>query len=329
MLLEIEDLHISFATERGRLYAVRGADMVLEEGEILGIVGESGSGKSVTAHSMLRLLPSNGIYSGGDIRYDDRSIFSLSTQELRKFRGGEISIIFQEPGRSFDPIYSIGRTIAETLLLHEPDLSEEEIRERSVALLQETNVPHPADRLSNFPHQFSGGLLQRIMIALSLASNPRVLIADEPTTALDVTIQAGIMDLLLRLKQERNLSIVFITHNLALISTIADRIAVMYAGLVLEQGPAREVLDAPRHPYTRALLNSLLTFGHHYTTERLSVIPGTVPDPYRPEPGCPFAPRCPLVTEECRKAVPPLVEEGHPHRCILPGVKGEDYARVR
>lgn len=320
-LLEIDNLHVDFATSSGTLHAVRGASLEMGEGEIVGIVGESGSGKSVTASSVLRLLPANGVYAGGDIRYRGRSVFSLSPTELREFRGAEVSMIFQEPGRSFDPIYSVGRAMAETITAHKPNLSEQEVHRRSVELLDEVNVPYPEQRMVNFPHQFSGGLLQRIMIALALASDPKVLIADEPTTALDVTIQAGIMDLLLRLRKERNLGILFITHNLALISKIADRIVVMYGGMVLESGLTRDVLHAPHHPYTRALLNSILSFGRHYTTDQLQIIPGTVPNPYFPEPGCPFAPRCPLVHEPCTSAVPPVVDDGHRHRCLLSGVK--------
>ncbi|MFO8063442.1 MAG: ABC transporter ATP-binding protein [Spirochaetia bacterium] len=311
-ILDVEGLHIDFATEKGPLHAVRGVDFSLQEGEVLGIVGESGSGKSVTAHSTMRLLPSNTNYTGGDVRYRGQSVFALEREELRRLRGPEIAIIFQEPGRSFDPIYTIGKAMAETIRSHEPELSEAEIYEKSVRLLKETNVPFPEDRLSNYPHQFSGGLLQRIMIALALASDPKVLIADEPTTSLDVTIQAGIIDLLLRLKDERNLSIIFITHNLALISGIADRIVVMYAGLVMEQGSAEAVLTSPRHPYTRALLDSILDLGQHYTDTPIAAPSGTVPDPYRPEAGCPFAPRCPLAAPACREAVPPIAEDPAP-----------------
>ena len=320
-LLEIDTLHVDFTTSSGILHAVRGASLEMNEGEIVGIVGESGSGKSVTASSVLRLLPANGVYKEGDIRYRGRSVFSLSPAELRAFRGAEISMIFQEPGRSFDPIYSIGKAMAETISAHKPGLGEADVRRRSIQLLEEVNVPYAEQRLVNFPHQFSGGLLQRIMIAIALASDPTVLIADEPTTALDVTIQAGIMDLLLRLREERNIAILFITHNLALISQIADRIVVMYGGMVMENGLTRDVLHAPRHPYTRALLNSILAFGRHYTTDTLQTIGGTVPDPYRPEPGCPFAPRCRLVHDACTTAIPPVVEDGHHHRCLLPGVR--------
>ena len=322
MLLEVENLTVNFTTHKGLLYAVRGVDLRLKEGELLGIVGESGSGKSVTAHALMRLIPGNGDISGGSVRYQGEEVFSFGREQLRRYRGGEVSMIFQEPGRSFDPIYTVGKAMEETIRAHAPELSAEEVTRRSLQLLREVHIPFPEERLENFPHQFSGGLLQRVMIALALASDPKILIADEPTTALDVTIQAGIIDLLVELKRRRNLAIIFITHNLGLIGSIADRIAVMYHGLVLEHGPASAVLDHPHHPYTRALLNAILPFGAHYTKEPLEIVGGTVPDPHAPEPGCPFAPRCPLVRAECRTEVPPLQEEaGREHRCVIPGEK--------
>lgn len=320
-LLSVDNLAVEFSTPAGPLFAVRGIGFDVHPGEVLGIVGESGSGKSVTAHSIMRLLPENGRISNGNIRYRGEEVAAFEGARLQTFRGGDVAMIFQEPGRSFDPIYSIGKALAETIRAHQPDLDEEAVREKSIRLLREANVPEPERRLDNFPHQFSGGLLQRVMIALALASDPKILIADEPTTALDVTIQAGIIDLLLRLKEDRGLSILFITHNLALISNIADRIVVMYAGLILESGPATEVIASPRHPYTRALLDSLLGLGQHYTRDVLPTIAGSVPNPFRPEPGCPFAPRCPLVRPECRTEVPPIVSEATAYRCVVPGVK--------
>lgn len=329
MILEVNDLSIDFATAQGPLHAVRGVSFTVDEGEVLGIVGESGSGKSVTAHALMRLLPGNGEVTGGDIRYRGESILAYRRDRLRAFRGRSIALIFQEPGRSFDPIYSIGRTMTETLRAHRPEIDDEEARRRSIELLREVHVPYAEERLSNFPHQFSGGLLQRIMIATALASDPEVLIADEPTTALDVTIQAQIIELLLELKERRKLSILFITHNLALISGVADRIMVMYGGLVLEQGSTEEIIHRPHHPYTRALLASILTLGDHHTSKPLHVVGGGVPNPLRPEPGCPFAPRCPPASGECTDGIPPLRHDGTLHRCIVDGVKPEDfYARV-
>ena len=284
MLVEIENLCVDFYTHKGLLHAVRGISFGLEGGEVLGIVGESGSGKSVTAHTILRLLPGNGVVSGGDIRYDGESVLGMSTSRLRRYRGGQVGIIFQEPSRSFDPIYSVGNALAETLLVHYPEMTEAEVRERSIALLREVRIPNPEDRLGNYPHQFSGGMLQRIMIALALASNPRVLIADEPTTALDVTIQAEIIDLLLTLKEDRDLSIVFITHNLSLISSIADRMVVMYGGLIMEQGPAADILAKPTHDYTKYLLTSILKFGDHHTTRPIPIFEREPYNPYSEEP---------------------------------------------
>jgi len=323
-ILVVDNLHVDFTTAGGLLQAVRGVGFSLKEGEILGIVGESGSGKSVTAHALMRLLPTNGAVSQGSVTYRGRDIASMNKEELRSFRGRQISMIFQEPGRSFDPIYSIGRSLAETLRAHEPNLSEEEIRRRSIQLLEEVHITNPAERLANFPHQFSGGLLQRIMIAHALAGEPRILIADEPTTALDVTIRAGIIDLLQELRLRRGLAIIFITHNLALISRFADRLIVMYGGMVMEEGPVSPVIRAPKHPYTAGLLGSLVPFGAHHSDHDLTVLAGTPPNPLTPEPGCPFAPRCPIVTDECRTAVPDLREdtggaERVRYRCIVPG----------
>jgi oligopeptide/dipeptide ABC transporter ATP-binding protein len=342
-ILAVNSLHVDFATAGGSLQAVRGVDFTLREGEILGIVGESGSGKSVTAHALMRLIPANGAISGGSILYRNRDIGDMKKEELRSFRGREIAMIFQEPGRSFDPIYSIGRSLAETLRAHRPELTDQEVRTRSIRLMEEVHITNPAERLDNFPHQFSGGLLQRIMIAHALAGEPKILIADEPTTALDVTIQAGIIDLLRELRRRRGLAIIFITHNLSLISGFADRLIVMYGGMVMEEGPVQEVIHAPRHPYTAGLLGSLVPFGAHHSEHDLTILSGSPPTPLRPEPGCPFAPRCPMVAPECRQGVPefrrdrseadttdevtaatPAATDNSPsgrYRCIFPGVK--------
>jgi len=325
MLLDVKNLAVDFATPKGILQAVRGIDFELNEGEVLGIVGESGSGKSVTAHTLLKLIPGNGSIRSGSIEYRGESVLEFSEEELRRFRGGQIGIIFQEPARSFDPIYSIGRTMRESILAHHPDLSSQEGEEKSIELLREVQVPRAEERLSNFPHQFSGGLLQRIMIALALSSDPEILIADEPTTALDVTIQSQIIQLLLDLKERRGISIIFISHNLALIGSVADRIIVMYSGLILESGKVEEVLQRPHHPYTRALLDSILTFGDHYSDRSLRVVAGTIPDPHNPDPGCPFAPRCPMASESCHLSVPDIKSEGTDHRCLFSGVK-ESFA---
>ncbi len=337
-VLRARGLSVSFPTAEGRLYAVRQVDFEVRRGECLGIVGESGSGKSVTAAALLGLLGKDAAV-GGSVRLEDAEILSLPPHKLRPLRGTRMSMIFQEPSRSFDPISSIGKAFEETLRVADPTLSREACQDRAIRLLTEVHIPRAEERLRSFPHQFSGGMLQRIMIALALADNPEVLIADEPTTALDVTIQAQIIALLKELQTGRGLTLVFISHNLALVGQIAHRILVMYGGLALEEGVAVDVLNRPRSPYTRALLDALPGWTSHYTRDRLATIQGSVPDPTRPEPGCPFAPRCPLVTERCRASVPPLVRdmdgrqidafsggragiaEGSAYRCVIPGVK--------
>ena len=306
---EVVGLTVTFATERGPLYAVRGVDLEIHAGTVVGLVGESGSGKSVTAQALLRLLPPHAELMAPRLRFRGTDVLTMPPAELQRLRGGRVGMIFQEPARSFDPIYSIERSLAETLHAHRPELDPEALRARSVALLQEVGIAEAERRLASFPHQFSGGMLQRVMIAHALAADPEVLIADEPTTALDVTVQAQVVELLLRLRAARRLAILFISHDLALVGQIADRLVVMYGGLVMEQGPAAAVLQAPRHPYTRALLDAHLPLGVHYTEQPLHSIPGNVPDPLHPEPGCPFAPRCAVAEARCSRAIPPLVAE--------------------
>ena len=320
-ILVVEDLHVDFATQGGILEAVRGVSFHLNAGEILGIVGESGSGKSVTAHAVMRLLAANGRITAGRVLFGGKDVASLQGEALRRFRCRDVAMIFQEPGRSFDPIYSIGRSLEETLRAHDPEISPEDARERSIKLLEEVHVSNAAGRLENFPHQFSGGLLQRIMIAHALAGEPAVLIADEPTTALDVTIQAEIVELLLEIRRRRNLAILFITHNLALISGFADRLSVMYGGHVMEEGPSGTVLENSHHPYTAGLIAGLIPFGAHHSVDTLRILSGTPPDPLHPEPGCPFSPRCPLVSRQCREELPPPVLEATSYRCIVAGRK--------
>jgi peptide/nickel transport system permease protein len=334
-VLSVQDLRVGFATADGLLQAVRGVDFDLGRGESLGIVGESGSGKSVSAAAVLGLLGKDARVQGRVLLHG-RELLGSGPARLQAVRGTRLAMIFQEPSRSFDPIYSIGKTFEETLRVRQPGLPADRCRERAERLLEEVHIPRAGERLRNFPHQLSGGMLQRIMVALALANDPEVLIADEPTTALDVTIQAEIVGLLKELQAQRRLSLVFISHNLALVGQVADRLLVMYGGLVLETGRTAEVLARPRSPYTRALLGSLPGWGSHYSREMLATIQGSVPDPARPEPGCPFAPRCPLAVDRCRQAVPPLVrdrdgrqvpaeaageERGNSYRCIFPGVK--------
>ncbi|MCI6544852.1 MAG: ATP-binding cassette domain-containing protein, partial [Spirochaetia bacterium] len=313
-LLSVENLHVTFTILRGikpvQVYAVRGVSFGLNRGEILGLVGESGSGKSVTTSAIPGLFSGNAEASG-HIYYDGIDLMSLGNEELRKYRGTKIALIFQEPGRSFDPLQNIGSVFWETFRNAEPEISREQSDEKAAQLLTEVGMPDPKGRLAAYPHQFSGGQLQRIGIALALAQNCQLLIADEPTTALDVTIQAQIVSLLLRLKKERGLSIIFISHNINLVGQISDRIAVMYGGKVMESGTAEQIMKAPKHPYTRALVGALPEFGSHYTQKKMISIPGRVTDPAAPEPGCPFAPRCGFATERCREngAVCPQVEQ--------------------
>lgn len=315
-MIEIKNLRVEFETEKGTLKALRGIDFQVFPGEILGIVGESGSGKSVTATSMMGLLPKRVVKSG-EILIDGTSVLSLSRNELSKIRGNKISMIFQEPGRSFDPLYSIGKTFSETLLRNNPTLSKEQCNNKAIELLKEVGIPNPEERLNNFPHQLSGGQLQRVMIALAVAANPSYLIADEPTTALDVTIQGRIVRLLKEMKEKYNLAVIFITHDLSLIQSIADKILVMYSGLVLEYGKAAEVLSNPLHPYTQGLLSSIPRPGANYRTEKLVAIPGNIPDPTNPPPGCPFAPRCKYAKDICRENVSlKTLQNNRQYRCI-------------
>ncbi|MCR4953728.1 MAG: dipeptide/oligopeptide/nickel ABC transporter permease/ATP-binding protein [Treponema sp.] len=301
-VLSVQDLHVTFNVLRGTqwipVYAARGVSFELKRGEILGLVGESGSGKSVSTTAIPGLLPNNAECSG-HIYYDGVDLMGLSQKELRAYRGQKIALIFQEPGRSFDPLQNIGNIFLETFRILEPKITKEESDKKTVELLTKVGIPEPQSRLKAFPHQFSGGQLQRIGIALALAQNCELLIADEPTTALDVTIQAQIISLLLELKKERNLSIIFISHNINLVAQISDKIAVMYGGKIMESGTPEQIIKNPRHPYTQALVSSLPEFGVHYSDKKMNSIPGKVSDPSCPPPGCPFAPRCQFAKEEC------------------------------
>lgn len=323
-LVEITDLRVSFGVASraasARIQAVRGVSLSVAQGEILGVVGESGSGKSVTTSAISGLLPAHAEVRGS-ITYAGRELLGLPFEELRAYRGTKIGMIFQEPGRSYDPLQTIGDAFVETLRNKDPAMTKAQCHDRAAALLSDVGLDGAARRLRNYPHQFSGGQLQRIGIALSLAQGCELLIADEPTTALDVTIQAQIVGLLQRLRKERGISIIFISHNIDVVSSISDRVLVMYGGLAMEEGPVREVLSRPRHPYTRALLAAAPRFGEHYSASPLLSIPGKVPDPASPEPGCPFAPRCPRVSALCVEAIPALrrvpgIERGR-YRCVL------------
>lgn len=315
-LLEVRDLQTHFFTDDGLVRAVDGVSYALAPGETLAVVGESGSGKSVTSLSILRLVPDPpGRIVGGSIRFKGRELLSLNDAEMRAVRGKEISMIFQEPMTSLNPVHTCGDQIAEVVRLHE-GLDRAAARERAIEMLRLVGIPAPEVRVDEFPHQMSGGMRQRVMIAMALACRPALLIADEPTTALDVTIQAQILELLQRLRRELGMAVLLITHDLGVVAETADRVAVMYAGQVVEYSTVRAIFRTPRHPYTAGLLASLPKLGEE--SDRLRVIPGQVPDPARFPSGCRFHPRCPVAMDRCRGEAPELRDMGNGHlvRCF-------------
>ncbi|HEY9411230.1 MAG TPA: ABC transporter ATP-binding protein [Jiangellaceae bacterium] len=311
-LLEIDELGVEFRTEEGTVRAVDGASFTVGEGEIVGVVGESGSGKSVTAMSILGLVKPPGRRVGGTIRFRGRELNSLPSSELRTIRGGEIAMIFQDPMTALNPVVSIGRQIVEALRLHDRRLTKGAARERAVELLTLVGVPNPEARLRQYPHEFSGGMRQRAMIAMAIANGPKLLIADEPTTALDVTIQAQVLDLLRIAQEETQAATLLITHDLGVVAELADTVVVMYAGRVIEQGDVTTIFTAPRHPYTVGLLESLPRLDRDL--EELHPIPGSPPSLLDPPSGCPFHPRCPMVRDVCRTDRPGLRDVGRDHR---------------
>ena len=328
LLLQVKDLNIGFQGENQILPAVSGVSFTLEKGEILALVGESGCGKSVSCMALARLLPEPPAkILSGEILLEKRSgekvdILQLSGKELRKIRGGEIAYIFQEPSMSLNPVFRIGDQIAEAILLHRKDISDP--WKEAEKLLRQVGIPDPADRVKRYPHELSGGMQQRVMIAMALASNPSILVADEPTTALDVTIQAQILELLLELKRSRGMSIILVTHNFGLVAEIADKVAVMYAGRIVEYASAEELMKKPLHPYTKALLSAVPVPGKKKGS--LQTIPGTVPLPADYPAGCRFCNRCTLKdtckeNEKCFSALPPPLreyEKGHFTACFHP-----------
>jgi oligopeptide/dipeptide ABC transporter ATP-binding protein len=303
-LLEIRDLRVSFHTDAGPVPAVRGVDMGLSEGETLALVGESGCGKSVTALSILRLVATPpGSYDGGEIRFEGVDLLRVSEERIREVRGNDVAMIFQEPMTSLNPVFSVGDQVAEAIELHQR-VGAAEARTRAVEALRRVGIPAPEQRVDEYPHQMSGGMRQRVMIAMALACNPRLLIADEPTTALDVTIQAQILELIAQLQRELGMAVLLITHDLGVVAETAHRVAVMYAGRVVEEAGVGELFDRPRHPYTAGLLRSRprLDVG----AGRLVPIEGTVPDALHVPTGCAFHPRCPLAIPRCESEIPPL-----------------------
>ena len=319
-LLELKNLRTYFPTRAGLVRAVDGVCFYLDRGELLGLVGESGCGKSITALSIMRLIAPPGKIVEGEILFDGKDLMALSNAEMRDVRGNDIAMIFQDPMTSLNPVFTVGEQIAEALRLHR-NLSRQDARQAAVAAMREVSIPDPALRVYEYPHQLSGGMRQRVMIAMALACDPKVLIADEPTTALDVTIQAQILELLNELRRTRDLAILLITHDLGVVAEVADRVAVMYTGKLVEESPVDELFARPKHPYTEGLLRSVpkLTARDVARAERLQTIEGVVPKPTKLPPGCHFEPRCPYRMPRCREEEIPLYPAGETVtvRCVL------------
>lgn len=316
-LLEVKDLKTSFFTHVGEVKAIRGVSFNLDKGEAIGIVGESGSGKSVTSLSVMRLLQFPGKIVGGEILFKGQDLAKKSEKEMQAIRGNEIAMIFQDPMTSLNPVYTVGNQIMEAIIRHQ-GLSKSQAKEKAIEMLRLVGIPSPEKRVDNYPHEFSGGMRQRAMIAMALSCEPSLLIADEPTTALDVTIQAQILELMKDLKEKINTSIILITHDLGVVADVCSRIIVMYGGLIMEEGATEDIFYNPKHPYTWGLLKSIprLDMGGK---KRLIPIEGTPPDLLKPPKGCPFAARCPYAMKICMEYIPPYysVDENHRSMCWL------------
>ncbi len=317
-LLEVRDLRVRFHSDAGSVTALDGVSLALGEDEVLGIVGESGSGKSVSMMSVMRLLDERSAELSGEVHFGGRDLMALSQRAMQEVRGSQIAMVFQDPMSSLNPVYTVGWQLAEQIRAHE-QIDAAGARERSVELLRSVGIPEPDRRVDDYPHQFSGGMRQRVMIAMALSCDPKVLIADEPTTALDVTIQAQILELIGALRERTRMSVVLITHDMGVLAGIADRIVVMYAGRVIEEGPTRAVFRDPQHPYTWSLLGSIPRLDRP-RPRRLTAIPGTPPVLAERATGCPFAPRCPHRFARCdeRPALAPRRSPGHLDACHLP-----------
>ena len=315
-VLEIRGLNSYFFTEKGVAPAVDGLDLDIPKGKIIGLVGESGCGKSMTAKSIMGLLKSPGRVAGGSIRFEDQDLTRLSDKELRKICGNDISMIFQEPMTSLNPVLKVGRQVRETLLVHNPTMSKAEAKQRVVEMFQRVGIPEAEKRYDCYPHELSGGLRQRVMIAMAMVCKPKLLIADEPTTALDVTIEAQILRLMKELRDETGMSVLIITHNMGVVAEICDYVYVMYAGKIMEQAETFGLFDHTMHPYTKGLLDSIPRIGQN--AERLHTIPGVVPNLLHLSQGCPFSNRCEYATDQCRteKAQLHPVAPDHQVRCF-------------
>jgi len=318
-ILEVRDLKTHFFTDDGVVEAVDGVSFTIKRGEVLGLVGESGCGKSVASLSIMRLIDKPGKIVGGEVIFKGENLLKKTEEEMRKIRGSEIAMIFQEPMTSLNPVFTIGNQIIEAILLHQ-DLSEEEAKKRTIELLNLVGIPEPERRFAQYPHELSGGMRQRAMIAMAISCNPDLLISDEATTALDVTIQAQILELMKDLQKKIGMAVLFITHDLALVAEMANNIAVTYTGKIVEYSDARSVFKNPKHPYTYGLLRSVPNLLSEETKVELPAIEGMVPSPYRMPQGCHFNPRCPFATEICRKEMPELneLEPHHLVRCFHP-----------
>ncbi|HLT13756.1 MAG TPA: ABC transporter ATP-binding protein [Marinobacter sp.] len=307
-LLEVKDLDVRFAVRGGDLTALRGISFSLDKGERLGLVGESGAGKSVAAFSILNLIARPGYIAGGQILFEGKDLAAMSERELRKIRGNRIAMIFQDPMMTLNPVLTIGTQMVEAILAHR-NISKKEAKAIALDRLQKVQIPSPEKRLDQYPHELSGGMRQRVIIAIALLLDPEIIIADEPTTALDVTIQAEIMDLLLNLCEQENVALMLITHDLGVVSQVTQRMLVMYSGRIIEQGPTREIINDAQHPYTQGLINALPQMGE--PGARLFQIPGSMPSLKNVPSGCPFHPRCNFATEQCKRAMPEYVRSGN------------------
>lgn len=318
-LLEVKNLKTYFATRRGEVRSVDDVSFTVERGETLSLVGESGCGKSVTALSIMRLVASPGRVVGGEILFEDRDLLKLGEEEMRAIRGDDIAMIFQDPMTSLNPVFTVGEQIAEAIRLHRK-VSKREAWNQAIEGMRDVAIPSPENRAKNYPHEMSGGMRQRVMIAMALACDPKLLIADEPTTALDVTIQAQILDLLKELREKRNLALLLITHDLGVVAETSDRVAVMYAGKIIEEATASELFHRPRHPYTEGLLRAVPRLDERREGRmlRLQTIEGVVPNPLELPPGCRFAPRCEHANGICQQGDIPLIDLGAEHlsRCV-------------
>lgn len=314
-IIEIKNLKTSFMTGNGEVQAVRGVSFQVGKGEILGIVGESGSGKSVTSMSILRLLADTAVIKEGEILFDGNDLTKMSKKEMQKIRGEHISMIFQDPMSSLNPLIPVGKQVAEMIREHHREISKEKAKEQVLELFRRVRIPEPEKRYQCYPHEFSGGMRQRVMIAMALANKPKLLIADEPTTALDVTIQDQILKQLRSLQKESQTSIMFITHDLGVVAELCERVIVMYGGLIMEEAPIDDIFENPKHPYTLGLLASIPGLDKD-KSQRLSPIPGSPPDMTNPPKGCPFAPRCRYARRICAQECPGYVQIDENHRSM-------------